>query len=201
MVIIIDADGFSYIFSHTNKETPVDSPQIVTQQVNDFMEQIIANTGATEYVGFLAEHGYTFRHLSTLQETFGIEHPKLYKGNRGVSRPEYYQQWGAVVNSQLRHKWGFNMVPSILEVDDAVAVRARQYREAGIDYAIVGNDKDLYQIPGKHYNYRTQKMLEITSEEAEQYKYTQVLTGDSTDNITGERNALTHLIQGNLSLN
>ena len=185
MIIILDADGFSYIFSHTNKETPVDSPQIVTQQINEFMEQIITNTQATGYVGFLSMRGYTFRHLSTLQETYGIDTPKIYKGNRGAATPEYTQQWGAVVNSHLRHKWKFNMVSGILEVDDAVAIRAKSYRAAGIDYVIVGNDKDLYQIPGKHYSYRTHKMIEISPEEAELNKYTQVLVGDSTDNITG----------------
>lgn len=185
MTIIIDADGFSYIFSHTNRDTPVDTPQVITQQIDEFMEKIIAETGATSYVGFLATHGYTFRHLSTLQETFSIDPIKPYKGNRGPSQPEWALKWGAVINSHLRHKWKFRMVANLLEVDDAVAIKAAFYRKKGLEHAVVSNDKDLHQIPGKHYNYRTQKMMEITPEEAEKYKYLQVLTGDSVDSITG----------------
>jgi 5'-3' exonuclease len=48
-----------------------------------------------------------------------------------------------------------------------------------------GNDKDLLQIPGHHYNFFKNVGKEVTVKEAVYSLYNQVLCGDSADNIPG----------------
>ena len=46
-------------------------------------------------------------------------------------------------------------------------------------------DKDLKQVPGVHYNWRTDCMERVTTPDADYWFYFQVLTGDSTDGYSG----------------
>jgi len=46
-------------------------------------------------------------------------------------------------------------------------------------------DKDLLQVPGWHYNYERRQLQYITELQASQNFYTQVLIGDSVDNVDG----------------
>ena len=46
-------------------------------------------------------------------------------------------------------------------------------------------DKDLHQIAGLHYNWVKEEYREVSEHEALKYFYTQLLTGDSADNIKG----------------
>ena len=181
---IIDGDSIPYIIGYNNQNTPVDEPNVVATQTNEFVESILEDAGVDEYIGFLGNSGYTFRHMSTIA---GYQEgtSKLYKGNRGGKSPHWYMQWGGVTNAQLRHKWGFHLVPSYIEADDAVSIVAHACRKANEDYVIIGNDKDLHQVPGKHYNFKTGKKEDIDEDRAAFLKYKQVLMGDTTDNIEG----------------
>jgi len=46
-------------------------------------------------------------------------------------------------------------------------------------------DKDLYTIPGIHYNIREDRILHIDASEADYYLHLQLLMGDATDRIQG----------------
>ncbi|MGH7746922.1 MAG: hypothetical protein ACREQ5_19535, partial [Candidatus Dormibacteria bacterium] len=46
-------------------------------------------------------------------------------------------------------------------------------------------DKDLDQIPGKHYNFMKEVSYEVSKEEAQRFFYFQLLCGDSIDNVPG----------------
>lgn len=46
-------------------------------------------------------------------------------------------------------------------------------------------DKDLKQIPGKHYNFNTETFFEVTLEQGDYYFYRQCLTGDPGDGYSG----------------
>jgi 5'-3' exonuclease len=77
------------------------------------------------------------------------------------------EHWGAEV------AWG-------QEADDALAIRHRELPESSIICTI---DKDLKQIPGKHYNFVKEEFDEVTEWSGLFRFYSQTLTGDSTDNI------------------
>lgn len=66
-----------------------------------------------------------------------------------------------------------------LEADDVVSALQ------GEDTYIMSKDKDLKQVPGMHYDFASNKIYEITKQEAAYNLAYQLLAGDSTDNIGG----------------
>ena len=72
-----------------------------------------------------------------------------------------------------------------LEGDDVLGILATSPEQK--DTIIISLDKDLQQIPGKHYNIDKpdQGITEVTSHQATLFFYTQVLTGDTTDGYAG----------------
>lgn len=99
-----------------------------------------------------------------------------YKGNRVQDKPAPFQMlWDHAVNN-----WGF-VVTDGIEADDAVGVLAT----SGVECAIVHIDKDIDMIPGLHFNFVKRVWYEVSPTEAIKKFYTQLLTGDRTDNIPG----------------
>lgn len=72
-----------------------------------------------------------------------------------------------------------------MESDDRVAMGVQWCQENGLDYIIVHMDKDLDQLEGKHYNPVDHKHYTITKKQAILNLYSQILSGDSTDDIDG----------------
>lgn len=81
----------------------------------------------------------------------------------------------------------FGMVESGLEADDLIGICASRYPDSWI----VSGDKDLDQIPGRHYwpgengQRERGRYWEVTEEEARRKFWIQTLMGDSTDDIPG----------------
>lgn len=107
---------------------------------------------------------------------------KKYKGNRDDARkPEHYQ----AVRDFLYEEWMAQTTPGV-EADDMLGMS--QWEEWQWDPAesvIVTNDKDLDMIPGRHYNFVERKHYYVNQADADLAFCTQVLSGDSTDNIPG----------------
>jgi len=99
-----------------------------------------------------------------------------YKGNRStIERPFHYDN----VRQFLVEVYNAS-ISSGIEADDAI----------GLDHdpektIIATLDKDLNCIPGMHYNWVKKTCKWITEVEANRSFYSQVLTGDPTDNILG----------------
>jgi len=77
-----------------------------------------------------------------------------------------------------------------IEADDALGILATGLEKERLDYVIVSGDKDLNQIPGHHYwpfKPEHERHWYVTPNEALFNFYTQVLIGDSVDNIPGCR--------------
>jgi hypothetical protein len=97
-----------------------------------------------------------------------------YKGNRTQAKPLHYQ----AIRDYLTNNWGAEMC-SGYEADDALGFN----QDSNTIIATI--DKDLDQVTGAHYNWNKDKYYEVTEEEGRKFFYTQLLTGDSTDNIRG----------------
>jgi hypothetical protein len=98
-----------------------------------------------------------------------------YKGNRvGLKKPVHYE----AIRKHLQ-RLGAELVEG-QEADDAVAIEAT--KTGGW---IVSIDKDLDQVAGWHYNFVKREEYYVTEEEGLRNLFTQVLTGDRTDNIIG----------------
>lgn len=111
----------------------------------------------------------------------GIAKTKPYKGNRlDTAKPTYYKD----VGDYLVESWGAVYTEDI-EADDAIGIAAMEAKERGDRYVVVSNDKDLRQIQGSHYNWITKEFSTVSPKEAKEQLFTQILSGDATDNIPG----------------
>lgn len=100
---------------------------------------------------------------------------KKYKGNRDTPKPTHLKG----VREYLISKWDA-VVSKDQEADDDIGIDSRLG-----ETIVVSTDKDLDQIPGWHYNWVKEEVYYITPEDAEQFFWEQVISGDVTDNIPG----------------
>jgi DNA polymerase-1 len=104
-----------------------------------------------------------------------------YKGNRDkLHKPVHY----AELRKYAMEQHGAVMVDGI-EADDAVSIAAHKMLKEGKPYVVVSIDKDLDQIPGKHYDYLKKINYIQSKEAATAFFWQQALSGDATDNIPG----------------
>lgn len=137
-------------------------------RVDDMMNQMLLNLQCEKYVGFLSGSG-NFRYR--LYED--------YKANRkGKPRPKHLQ----FCRDVLKHDWN-TFVTEGIEADDALGIAASH--ESGS--IICSIDKDLMQIPGDHYNFVKDLYEYVGGRSADLNFWTQLLVGDTSDNIHGIR--------------
>jgi len=103
-----------------------------------------------------------------------------YKGNRDkLHKPVHY----AAIRDWLSRNDAIAVAG--IETDDEISIRGWDCLRARQKCVVASIDKDLDQIPGKHYNPNTGKFYNVSRADAELWFWTQVLSGDSTDNIGG----------------
>lgn len=104
---------------------------------------------------------------------------KVYKGNRDPShKPKYYSE----IKDYLIAHHGAEVVDG-QEADDAQGIA--QWANKDRSTVIVGIDKDMYMIPGWHYNWVKDELKYVKLADANTFFFKQMLTGDTTDNIPG----------------
>ena len=104
---------------------------------------------------------------------------KPYKGNReGQPKPLYFQE----AKDYLVERYGAKYSTEGREADDELGIRLARDPQGSV---VVSIDKDLLQISGWHHNW-VRNQSQWVSRKAGDFKlYTQLLTGDTTDNIPG----------------
>lgn len=101
-----------------------------------------------------------------------------YKQNRSaVGRPIHEEQ----MREYMLSYWDTELVYNE-EADDKVSYL---HIASPDDTCILGVDKDLWNTPGHHWNYGKGEYSFLTLEEADRNFWTQMITGDSSDNIPG----------------
>jgi 5'-3' exonuclease len=167
----IDADSIIFILAWHNKDHG--DERDMELQLDQFMVDLITETQATHYVGAF-----------TPPRTFRDEIYPQYKANRrkGDGPPQHIKFWKPIIKKLCTEKYGF-FQPDNLEADDILSILRKV---EGFDEVIFCSpDKDIRQIPGKHYDYSKKKWEQISADEAARRFWMQMLTGDSTDNIPG----------------
>lgn len=101
-----------------------------------------------------------------------------YKGNRSGQQPPAHLK---AIRSHLVTKWGAELSVGE-EADDAIGRASTQYAGSSVICSI---DKDLKQLPGRHYDFVKKEEVTISPKEAWLNFYSQVISGDSTDNVPG----------------
>ena len=138
----------------------------VIDEFNTYFLKVLMDSGCIQYVAFLTNgsHRYSF-------------YPE-YKANRKkLDKPKYLSELREYTINTL----GFCQVKGY-EADDLVNMCRQQLGENTL---IVHTDKDLDQITGNHFNYKKPEFYNISEDTAQLNLWTQVITGDSIDNIKG----------------
>lgn len=181
MKALIDGDIIRYSVGFASNEDPI---EYCLHSVKQMVTSILDTVHADSYTLYLTGEGNFREDIATIAP---------YKGNRDVAhKPIHYE---AIKEYMLSHMRTEVVVGK--EADDALGIE--QYRawlwfknnpeeiHRPIDHTtiICTIDKDLNMIPGWHYNWRKNMMYFVTEDEAIKFFYTQLLTGDPTDNIKG----------------
>ncbi len=183
---LLDADFIKYIVcdrrrkilqaelenGQNSAEIFIKEEPIVTLTKNYLYESIFEKIEDPILFCFSGKSYNTFRNY--------VSFDKKYKGNRAdveESYPGQFRDAGLIVEYIIKN------YPSLifedLEADDIVAVLQDE------NTYIMSKDKDLKQVPGNHYDWALNKLQTISNEQAIYYLALQLLTGDTTDNITG----------------
>jgi len=159
-------------FVEENPGTSIDNYVVILEPVEYCLhsckrqlEKILKRCKTTKYHGFLSGTGNFRDDIATI---------KPYKGNRPDRKPAHYD----ALTEYLINYWNAKVIDG-MEADDALAINQTK------DTCIASIDKDLLQVPGKHYDFYHDKRLTITRSEAIKRLYGQIIAGDSTDNIGG----------------
>jgi 5'-3' exonuclease len=163
MKALVDGDIVVYRAAASAEQ---DDQWVALARADQMMQDILADTGSTSYKVYL-----------TGGDNFRRELDPNYKANRPDSRPAH---WLAVRDFLVtQHK---AEVCNGYEADDQLGIE--QDKEHG-STVICSIDKDLLQIPGKHYNFVKKSFQEVGKDEGLKRLYIQSLVGDRSDNIFG----------------
>lgn len=101
-----------------------------------------------------------------------------YKMNRTTAKPLMLPD----AKAAIAERWKTDMVPG-LEADDLLGILATRLKDRAV---VVSLDKDMWTIPGKHFNPQKDRFVRSVSvREADTRWMTQTLTGDTSDGYTG----------------
>ena len=166
MLALVDADIVAFRCAASAEKESED--WIARARTKELVEQILHDTGATEYKLFL-----------TGERNFRKDIYPLYKANRTQPKPK----WLAMCKDYLIEHWQATVTDGY-EADDALGFH--QSLCIPPDSTIICSiDKDLMMIPGKHYNFVKKEFAEVNELQAQRTFYTSMLVGDAADNVKG----------------
>lgn len=179
--VLIDADRIPYLAAlkaDLADVSPDDVEPITLSTLRQFEAQLLkaldlTQTPASEFPLFMYFYSTpSFRHQICSE----------YKSNRRRAWAPIQRTACVEAIKSLRPNTSFTYAG--YEADDLLGIMARYLPEA----TIVSNDKDLLQIPGKHYDPQQDSTFIVTEEESRYWIYYQWIRGDSSDGYGGIKN-------------
>mgnify|MGYP006270549205 CR=1 FL=1 len=169
--MICDADSILYATAFAMKDESLSS---AINKVDDFLTSISNSCSAEKLLVCISE-GKSWRKQ--------YAKTKEYKGNRKDREiPLYLND----LRAHLKDKWKAFYVQH-WEADDLIFIARTVYQERFPDYKIfmATNDKDCLQFPGNFVDYKKMMFFTVAPDMAAKNLWTQMVVGDSTDNIAG----------------
>lgn len=181
-ILLIDGDAIPWMIGWHHREHQ--DTDLVKESVDNWFRDFMLLTGAESFIGVLANKDTAcFREKSYKYQK--------YKGNR-TEKPDWIIFWEPIIRKHLCEEYGFQIAVPGLETDDVISALGWMVWENKIDKVFICSpDKDLKQVPGNHINYSKMgeggnpQTIHVTAREAQKNLCMQLLTGDSTDNISG----------------
>lgn len=163
---LIDADIVAHRVGFTTEN---DEFWVARARCDDMIDKILLDTCVSSYDLWLS---------GSAQDNFRYQIYPQYKANRiGKPRPKHLE----AIKSYLVTEWGARFAEG-MEADDYLGILQD---EDGGTTVICSIDKDLKQIPGKHYNFVKEEWDEVDYPRAIREFYKQLIIGDVSDNIPG----------------
>lgn len=180
-IALIDADRYKHLavyraFQRINDGEP-HSRKMIEEIVDDYLyNDIFSKFSAKAYVFcFSAPSKQIFRNA--------VAQEKKYKGKRAdkVDLYDYPQKWDDMAHAyEYIYQNHSTLIFSDLEADDLLSMLQHP-----TDTFIFSHDKDLKQVVGFHYDMQQQLLMYTDEKEGFELLATQILTGDTVDNIPG----------------
>ena len=159
---LIDGDILCYRVGFSSRDIPL---SIALSRLNKTIENILKACNTQDYKIYLTSQDHS---------NFRFEIDPTYKANRSSEKPPYYINLREYMTEMHGAEMAFGM-----EADDLMGINQNA------DTIICTIDKDLKQIPGRHYNFVKDYHYSVTPSEGLYWFYTQILTGDNADNVKG----------------
>lgn len=160
-IALIDGDILTFRIAFSTETEP---EHIALVRMDNYIEEILFGSQASEYEIFL-----------TGSNNFRKKLYPAYKANRRKTpRPKHLQ----ALRQHLIDVEGA-VVSDGQEADDELGIRQTH------ETVICSIDKDLKQISGRHYDFVRQVHTLVTPQQGDRFLWTQILTGDATDNVKG----------------
>lgn len=166
MKVLIDADIVCYRCAAANEKA--DFP-LARWQVDQLITRIIEDVNASDWVLYLGSGNNNFRYTV---------YPDYKANRRDQPKPRHLEG----LREHLVLEWGALLVDGY-EADDAIGIASQDPKQ---DQCIIASiDKDLLQLPGRHYNFVNRTITDVSSSDGQRQFFWQLLVGDPTDNIKG----------------
>lgn len=166
MLALLDGDIYAFRCAAASEAEPLD---IAIFRLTDSIEQTLAAVGADSYQVWLSDKR---------ENNFRRAIYPDYKANRTQPDPVHL----SALKQHLFDKWQANLAEGA-EADDGLGIEQTK-AEFG-STIICSIDKDLKQIPGRHYNFVKQEFDDVDEVDGMRWFYKQMLIGDTSDNIKG----------------
>ena len=166
MKILIDGDILTYRAAFNCENSSLED---ACDKIDELVEGIIGAVGFGNcpYEMFITGKG-----------NFRFDVQPTYKQNRsGKPKPQHLPGLRDYLVEAYDAK-----VSEGQEADDDIAIRAM---ELGPDTVIASIDKDFLQVPCWHYNTNRGTLVKVGEFEGLRFIYSQILTGDTADNVFG----------------
>ena len=170
--VLVDGDIIAYRAAFATQDL---LPEDAVGKVNELMDYIL---NETIDFPFHSEQDFQVYLTGSTNFRFDIAKSHPYKGNRAkVEKPIYL----GVTRDHLIDK--YSAVISVdEEADDLISKGAAAL---GYNCVVASIDKDMLQLPCWHFNFGRGEWKKIEPFEGTHFFYTQLLTGDRSDNIVG----------------
>jgi 5'-3' exonuclease len=170
MHALIDGDILIYRVGFTTEN---EDWGIAKFRMNEMIDNILQAVHAQSYSIYLSD---------STTNNFRTKFYPEYKANRKQPKPKHYEglKYYLVTEEDAR-------ITPEQEADDELGIQQTLWnRELETIQSIICTiDKDLLQIPGNHYNFVKNEHRFVTPDEGLRHFYTQLLVGDTSDNIRG----------------
>ena len=169
--VLIDGDIIAYRAAFSTEQM---GSQDTRNKVDDLIEFILDSTVLFPEIGL--DYSVYLTGKGNFRDDIAKSYP--YKGNRkSVQKPRHLQ----TARDHMESKYQA-IISKGEEADDLIAKEA-----ARLDYkaCVASIDKDMLQLPCWHFNIVRGDYLEVTPFGGIKFFYTQILTGDTADNIVG----------------